>query len=166
MAADAAGGADLFGVRAVVITRAEHLRADDIRHDLDDLLRTRLRADAAADARRVVDTGNAVLHGDGIFRAGSGAVAEAHAAEDAAAVAAVEQLRRRAGGDAPVVSLDARSQQIIHLVAQPPLGQRHVQHHLAGVLMLHRRHRVQPVQLIQIHRKADGARPGGELLQQ
>lgn len=38
-----------------------------------------------------------------------GAVTEAHAAEDAAAVAAVEQLRRRAGGDAPVVSLDARS---------------------------------------------------------
>ena len=57
----------------------------------------------------MIDAGNAVLHGDGVFRAGSGAVAEAHAAEDAAAVAAVEQLRRRAGGDAPVVSLDARS---------------------------------------------------------
>ena len=57
MAADAAGGADLFGVRAVVIARAEHLCADDIRHDLNDLLGTRLRADAAADARRVVDTG-------------------------------------------------------------------------------------------------------------
>ena len=60
---------------------------------------------------------------------------------------------------------DAR-QQVIHLVTQPPFGQRHVQHHLAGVLMLHRRHRVQPVQLVQIHRKADGTRPGGELLQQ
>ena len=60
---------------------------------------------------------------------------------------------------------DAR-QQIVDLVAQPPFGQRHVQHHLAGVLMLYRRHRVQPVQLVQIHRKADGARPGGELLQQ
>ena len=58
------------------------------------------------------------------------------------------------------------SQQMIDLVAQPPLGQRHVQHHLAGVLMLHRRHRVQPVQLVQIHRKADSTRPGGELLQQ
>ena len=32
--------------------------------------------------------------------------------------------------------------------------------------MLHRRHCGQPVQLVQIHRKADGARPGGELLQQ
>ena len=60
---------------------------------------------------------------------------------------------------------DAR-QQIVDLVAQPPFGQRHVQHHLAGVLMLYRRHRVQPVQLVQIHRKADGTRPGGEFLQQ
>ena len=109
MAADAAGGADLFGVRAVVITRAEHLRADDIRHDLDDLLRAGLRADAAADARRVVDTGDAVLHGDCPLWAGLDAVTEAHAAEDAAAIAAVEQLCRRAGGDAPIISLDACS---------------------------------------------------------
>ena len=43
----------------------------------------------------------------------------------------------------------------LSLIHISPFGQRHVQHYLAGVLMLHRRHRVQPVQLVQIHRKAD-----------
>ncbi len=58
-------------------------------------------------------------------------------------------------------------QQIVDLVAQTPLGQGHVQHHLPGLLLLDRRQRgAQTVQLVQIHRKADGTSARGELLHQ
>ena len=56
---------------------------------------------------------------------------------------------------------------VVDLVAQPALGQGHVQHHTVGFLLLHRRQgSAQAVQLIQIDRKADGTSPGGELLHQ
>ena len=56
---------------------------------------------------------------------------------------------------------------MVDLVAQTALGQGHVQHHLVGAVLLHRRQgSAQAVQLVQIDRKANGTGPGGELLHQ
>ena len=54
-------------------------------------------------------------------------------------------------------------QQLVYLISQPSLGQRHVEHALPGLLLLHRRQgSAEPVQLVQIHRKADGTGAGGK----
>ena len=58
-------------------------------------------------------------------------------------------------------------QQAIDLIAQTAFRQSHIQHHPVGLLLLDRRQRgAQAVQFIQIDRKPDGVRAGGEFLHQ
>lgn len=60
-AGDAARAAGLAGGRALVRTRAERLDRIVCRHDLDQVLRARLRAEAAADTELAVDVRDALV---------------------------------------------------------------------------------------------------------
>ena len=105
LAADAAGGAGLGGVLALVGGVAAYVDALDVGYDVDDLLWADACAHAAAYADFSVDSGKAVADLDGTVGAGPLAVAEAYASVLAYARASEEAFDSGAGLKTLVIHL-------------------------------------------------------------
>ena len=100
-AADAARGADLFDLRALVAVHALHGDVFALGHELDESLRARLDAQTARDAQAAVHDRNAVDEPDRALRTDVHAGAEAQTA-----VVAVLEVEPRKHGRAAVVDAD------------------------------------------------------------